>query len=240
MTEKKLNLRNPNEMYQKQMDPDKEYNAKDFDDAVKASKGLETIVQTLQNDPYNPSAWSNAGNLFMGNPDHFYSTGTNPRRMAEERLSDATKKILDYVSKNENIFVEKLKKDDYKSLLLYVPLQEVKDKEFKPLVDTVKEVQRVNESSQDVDSMKRYLQEKIGSDPEYVKGEFLRYMNNEAFIKTMFNNYSNYARSNLNEVFEKGDCEGLFKKALSETKDKRAYHSAITKVVYEGNQKKNN
>ena len=115
-----------------------------------------------------------------------------------------------------------------------VPLSKIKEEgEYKTIVDAINEFKLVQESAEDPSKRNSYLSEKIKKAPKYVQNEFARYSSNEAFAKQIFTNYAAYASHNAQEVIENGDCEGVFKKSLSEAKKKAPYYNEMANVLYQ-------
>lgn len=242
MTEKKLNIRNPNEVYYKPLG-EEEYSDESFLKGYAKLGGLEQALTTLKEDTQNTDATKLAGGVLFNNENWFYKTNTSPRPALEEASSDGRKGLEKYFTKNEKEILEKFGSEEYKYLVTAVPLAKINEEgEHKTIVDAINEFKKVQESATDTSKMGGYVAGKMKSlekNAPYVAKEFARYSSNEAFIKQMFTNYAVYAENNFKEVLERGDCEGVFKESLKGAKKKGQYYNEMAKVLYEKISKEN-
>lgn len=233
MTEKKFDIKNPNEIYYKPLG-EEAYSDKGFVEGYSKLGGLEQALKEVKQDPQSPGAYKYAGGILFNNENHYYQTNTSPRPALEEASSEGRKGIEKYFSKNETEILENFGKEEYKHLVTAVPLSKIKEEgEHKTIVDAINEFKLVQESAEDPSKINSYLSEKIKKAPKYVQNEFARYSSNGAFLKQIFSNYAAYASHNAKEVLEKGDCEGVFKKSLKEAKKKGKYYDEMAKVLYQ-------
>lgn len=233
MTEKKLNLKNPNDSFYKPLG-EEAYSDESFLKEYSKLSGLEQALGEIKQDPQNTTAYKYAGGILHNDENFYYQTGISPRTSLEEASAEGRKGIEKYFSKNEKPILEKFGKEDYKHLVASVPLPKIKEEgEHKTIVDAINEFKRVQEIAEDPSKRNSYLSEKIKNVSKYVQNEFARYSSNESFAKQIFASYASYAAHNAQEVLENGDCEGVFKRSLSEAKKKAPYYNEMANVLYQ-------
>lgn len=228
-----FNIRNPNEIYSQSFG-EGECNEKEFVEEFSKVGGLEKALVAIRQDPENPDAYRFAGGIIHNNENFYYQIKESPRPVLEEIVPERKKGIEKYVSKNEEPILNSLGSEEYKNLIMVVPLPKIKeDGEYKTIVDVISEFKVVQEAAEDPQKRVEYLSSKMKGAPKYVQNEFARYSSNEAFVKQMFAHYASYAGQNAQEVIEKGDCEGVFKIGLKEAKNKTLYHDAMASALYQ-------
>lgn len=238
MTEKKFNLKNPNEIYYQPFG-EEEFKEDEFKKGYQKLGGLEGALGTIKEDPQNTQAIKYSGAVLFGNENFYFGTKISPRPALEEACSEGNKGLEKYFAKNENRILKKFESGDYKTLIQVVPLSKIeKEGESKTIVDSVNEYKATIESGKDLESKTKFVFGKVKSAPKYVANELARNSSNEAFINQLYKGYLNYAQYNVQEVLEKGDCQGAFKESLAGAKKKMEYYKPMAQMLYEKLSKK--
>ena len=233
MTEKKFDIKNPNEIYYQPFG-EEAYDEEAFVDGYSKLSGLEQALSEIKQDPQSTTAYKYAGGIIYGNENFYYQTKESPRPVLERAVPEGRKGLEEYVLKNKEPILENFGDEEYKYLVMAVPLSKVKEEgEHKTIVDTINEFKVVQEATEDPSKKIVYLSEKMKKAPKYIQEEFARYSSNEAFTKQLFANYASYVSHNVGEVLEKGDCEGVFKKSLDEAKNKTPFCRGMANILYQ-------
>jgi len=238
---------------------DEEFNKKAFLDESKNIQGIRNSLETLLQDPTNPSAIGNLGGIMHNSPQFYLNqdnSGIMARAEAEFTYKGAQSNLEKYVKKNADSVYSMLNIEKKAILLQNAKLQKAEDKEenkaYNEFVKLKGEADRLEEAMREAKTDPRkkiaYLAEKMKTEPQWAQEMMNLFGGNNKYLDAILMEYAQINNQEMSKILYNKDGKPnskvinyLADKSLAlakGAKEDNGYFSALAEIAPIENKKK--